>query len=94
MKRTAALTVLRKAIKQGPKLKREKPPALTKRETDILHLIWAGYTSIEAGKALKISRRTVEQHRANVMRKYRAHNTATMLHVGYAAKVIGKLGGK
>ena len=42
---------------------------LTTREREILHLSAEGYTNIEIGKQLFISPRTVETHRANVMRK-------------------------
>jgi DNA-binding NarL/FixJ family response regulator len=42
---------------------------LTTREREILHLSAEGYTNTEIGKQLFISPRTVETHRANVMRK-------------------------
>lgn len=42
---------------------------LTTREREILHLVAEGYTSAEIGDRLSISPRTVETHRANLMRK-------------------------
>jgi DNA-binding NarL/FixJ family response regulator len=48
-----------------------KPPAevLSNREREILKLIAEGKTSKEAGELLFISARTVEHHRARIMRK-------------------------
>ncbi len=43
--------------------------ALTTREREVLHLVAQGKTSIEIAEKLYISRRTVEIHRANMMRK-------------------------
>lgn len=42
---------------------------LTTREREVLHLTAEGRTSFEAGKVLFISPRTVEGHRASLMRK-------------------------
>lgn len=42
---------------------------LTTREREVLHLVAEGYTSAEIAARLSISPRTVEVHRANVMRK-------------------------
>jgi DNA-binding NarL/FixJ family response regulator len=42
---------------------------LTAREREVLHLVAEGYTNAEIADRLFISRRTVETHRANLMRK-------------------------
>jgi DNA-binding NarL/FixJ family response regulator len=42
---------------------------LSERERDILHLLALGYTNQEIGKKLFISVRTVDTHRAHIMRK-------------------------
>lgn len=42
---------------------------LTPREREVLHLAAEGYTNTEIAKRLSISPRTVETHRANMMRK-------------------------
>jgi two-component system response regulator NreC len=42
---------------------------LTARERQILHMVAAGSTSAQVSTKLSISRRTVEFHRANIMRK-------------------------
>jgi two-component system, NarL family, response regulator NreC len=42
---------------------------LTSREHEVLQLVAEGYTGQEIGQRLSISRRTAEQHRANIMHK-------------------------
>jgi two-component system response regulator NreC len=42
---------------------------LTAREREVLHLVVEGHTNAEIADRLFISRRTVETHRANLMRK-------------------------
>jgi len=42
---------------------------LTAREREVLHLVVEGHTSAEIADRLFVSRRTVETHRANLMRK-------------------------
>jgi PAS domain S-box-containing protein len=53
---------------------------LTPREREVAALLMHGQTSKEIGKALAISHRTVEIHRAKLMRKYQAHNTPDLVH--------------
>lgn len=43
--------------------------ALTSREREVFQLVAEGYTSAEVAARLIISPRTVEMHRANLMRK-------------------------
>ncbi len=53
--------------------------ALTNREREILHLVVEGHTSPEIGERLSISTRTVETHRANIMRKLNVRNQAELV---------------
>jgi PAS domain S-box-containing protein len=53
---------------------------LTPREREVAALLMHGQTSKEIGKALGISHRTVEIHRAKLMRKYEAHSTPDLVH--------------
>lgn len=53
--------------------------SLTDRERQILDLIWNGFKNREIGKQLRISHKTVEAHRANMMKKLRATNAAQLL---------------
>jgi DNA-binding NarL/FixJ family response regulator len=42
---------------------------LSERERDVIHLLALGYTNQEIAKKLFISARTVDTHRAHIMRK-------------------------
>ena len=52
---------------------------LTPREREVAAQVMQGRTSKEIGKALDISHRTVEIHRARLMRKYAAATTAELV---------------
>jgi PAS domain S-box-containing protein len=54
--------------------------ALTPREREVAACLMDGLTSKEIGKQLGISHRTVEIHRARLMRKYQAHSTPDLVH--------------
>lgn len=54
--------------------------ALTAREREVAALLMDGLTSKQIGKLLAISHRTVEVHRARLMRKYQAHSTPDLVH--------------
>ncbi len=51
---------------------------LTRRETEILEYILLGKRSREIAKALNISKRTVDGHRANINNKFGVRNTAQL----------------
>jgi len=54
---------------------------LTPREREVLQLITNGQSNKEAGRDLGISPRTVEVHRARVMEKLGARNTADLMRI-------------
>jgi FixJ family two-component response regulator len=54
---------------------------LTRRERDVLSLIVEGASSKEAGRKLGISPRTVEFHRARIIEKLDARNTADLIRI-------------
>ena len=54
---------------------------LTPREREVLVLISAGQSNKEAGRQLGISPRTIEVHRARVMEKLGAKNTADLMRI-------------
>ncbi|MCX5723724.1 MAG: response regulator transcription factor [Nitrospirae bacterium] len=62
-----------------PPPRKKRPESLTSREQEILELIWAGFKNKEVGQRLKISVKTVEAHRANMMKKMRVSNTAQLI---------------
>ncbi len=54
---------------------------LTPREREVLQLISNGQSNKQAGRELGISPRTIEVHRARVMEKLGARNTADLLRI-------------
>lgn len=54
---------------------------LTPRERQVLQLITDGQSNKEAGRELGISPRTIEVHRARVMEKLGARNTADLMRI-------------
>lgn len=52
---------------------------LTVREREVLHMTARGHTSAQIAERLFISRRTVEVHRANLMRKLGLRNQAQLV---------------
>jgi len=53
-------------------------PTLTKREKEITQFIANGLTNKEIGIKLSISLKTVEKHRANLMKKLELHNASAI----------------
>jgi DNA-binding NarL/FixJ family response regulator len=62
---------------------------LSERERDIVHLLALGYTNQEIGKKLFISVRTVDTHRAHIMRKLQLDTRAELVMFALAHGVIG-----
>lgn len=61
---------------------------LTKREREILKLISEGKINHEIADLLFISERTVEAHRANVMKKMQSRNTADLIRKAIQKNLI------
>ena len=53
--------------------------ALTLRERQVIQCLVKGMTSKEIGRELKLSPRTVEEHRANLLSKFEVRNVAGLL---------------
>lgn len=60
-------------------VRRHRPEDLTPREREILQRVWSGFTNRHIALQLGISIKTVEAHRANMMKKLRVSNTAQLL---------------
>lgn len=71
-----------------PPPRTKRPEALTPREQQIVELIWAGFKNKEIGTRLRISVKTVEAHRANMMKKMRVSNTAQLLKAAIAGGIL------
>jgi DNA-binding CsgD family transcriptional regulator len=65
-----------------------RPEDLTPREMQILQLVWDGYTSRLIAERLGISIKTAEAHRANMMKKLRASNTAQLVKAAFEAGLL------
>lgn len=75
-----------RARAQADRDARERFAALSEREREVLGLIVAGLTNKEIGRALALSPRTVETHRANLFAKLGADSLALLIR-RYAALV-------
>jgi DNA-binding NarL/FixJ family response regulator len=62
---------------------------ISDRERDVLHLLALGHTNQEIGSKLYLSTRTVETHRAHIMRKLRLQTRAELVLFALANGVIG-----
>ena len=91
----ALLEALQNAVRQHVKsrerlgadrLARERYAQLSEREKEVAGLIVAGLTNKEIGRALSLSPRTVETHRANLFAKLQAESLAQLIRQ-YAALV-------
>jgi RNA polymerase sigma factor (sigma-70 family) len=71
---------------QADRAARERFAQLSEREREVLGLIVAGLTNKEIGRALDLSPRTVETHRANLFAKLQAESLAQLIR-SYAALV-------
>ncbi|MFM2051575.1 MAG: hypothetical protein RL682_2066 [Pseudomonadota bacterium] len=59
--------------------RRQKQPALTARETNVLALVAEGLTSKAIARALDIDPRTVDAHRANIRQRFGLDSSAALL---------------
>lgn len=64
---------------------------VTPRQTEVLKLIARGMTSREAAAELEISVKTVETHRANLMRRLELHNIAQVVHYAVEHEIVAVL---
>ena len=71
---------------QADRQARERFAQLTEREREVLGLVTSGLTNKEIGRALELSPRTVETHRAHLFAKLEAESLAQMIRQ-YAALV-------
>jgi DNA-binding NarL/FixJ family response regulator len=66
----------------------QRPFHLTKREQMILDRIWLGGANQDIAKELSISVRTIEAHRAMIMRKFGVSNVAQLLRSALLSGVL------
>ena len=63
--------------------------ALTPREREIVQLIAEGHSSKEIAGLLKITFKTTETHRANIMRKLTLHSVSELVRYAIRNKLVG-----
>ena len=63
-------------------------PMITRRESEILKLIADGLTNMEIANQLFISTFTVDSHRKNLLLKFSAKNTATLIRTVVSKGII------
>ena len=66
-------------LKKAEESKTDPYELLTTRQREVLHLIVEGHTNVEIAARLVISPRTVEMHRANLMRKLGVRTQADLI---------------
>ncbi len=63
---------------------------ITQREKDVLKLIGEGHRNKEIATVLNISVKTVEKHRANIMKKLDLHNVSALTAYAIEKKLVTK----
>ena len=63
-------------------------PVLTDREQSVVQLVAEGHTNKEVGLLLGISTKTVETHRAAVMRKLNLSSPAALVRYAIRNKIV------
>ncbi len=53
---------------------------LSDREKEVLRLVVQGYSSRQIAELLDLSPRTIDHHRANLVRKFGLRNTVELVH--------------
>ena len=70
------------------KLQDINKPKLTKRESEVLHLLAQGRPNKLVASALGISVRTAEAHRANIMHKLDCHSLSDLVLYAVREKIV------
>jgi DNA-binding NarL/FixJ family response regulator len=67
----------------------EQGPILSKRQREVLQLVAEGHSAKEIAKSLKISSKTVEFHKALIMKKLDLHSTAELTRYAIENGIAG-----
>jgi len=86
VQKAVALDRQRREASHGRDEIRRRFASLTPRETEVMDLIVQGAANKGVAARLGLSSKTVEAHRANVMRKTRANSLAELVRMHIAAK--------
>jgi len=83
---TAVMAALGKGHPSGHRIHR----ALTSTESRVLHLLLAGKTNLEIAEQFHRSRRTIEVHRRNIMRKLGVSRVIDLVREALRTGLIGR----
>ncbi|WP_461097603.1 response regulator transcription factor [Spirosoma luteolum] len=76
-------------LKKGSKQSRDvQPSRLSNKEKEILQFLVDGMSSREIAERLQLSVRTVDNHRANMMRRLQVRNAAELVRIAVEEKLI------
>lgn len=78
----------RMAEQGQPKKELTQQPVLTKRQREIIQLVAEGYSSKEIAKMLKLSIKTVENHRTNIMNKLKLNGITDWIKYAISKGII------
>ena len=81
---------LRLDAAQLMRLAAEKPdaPVVTRREKEVLELIAEGFTNAEIAQRLFVSVNTIDAHRKNLLEKFKARNTVSLVRIATQQEII------
>jgi len=71
-----------------PQLLPTQKAVLTKREIEIIQLMFDDYNSLQIAKKLSISSKTVDTHRKNMLKKTGIHSPVGLIKFGLAHGLI------
>ncbi|GAA4396940.1 response regulator transcription factor [Nibrella viscosa] len=75
-------------LKKGDRADRNRRSKLSKKEKEILQYLVDGMSSREIAERLQLSVRTVDNHRANMMRRLQVRNAAELVRMAVEEKLI------
>jgi FixJ family two-component response regulator len=64
---------------------RDHAATLTQREVEVMNMVVEGFANKQIASALNVAEKTVETHRANIMRKMEAQSLAQLVRMSMAA---------
>lgn len=75
----------RRRVEEAGRVVRDRYQKLTAREVEVLELVTTGLSSKEVGQQLGVSFKTVEAHRAKIMKKMEAESVPHLIRMYVAA---------
>lgn len=83
-----AAVIMIDAAEDNDKTKKVSQFKITEREIEILKLIVQGMTNVEIAKMLFLTRRTIDTHRQNLLKKMKVKNTAALVRLAVELNLV------